>query len=65
MASISASITSRLSSSISYSTNFQYENVVLCKIEGKKDHILKNPKILPCGNTGISNNNNILFVVLI
>ena len=50
--SIAATVTSRLSSSIRYSTNFQYENVVVCKMEGTRDHILKIPKILPCGNTG-------------
>ena len=51
--SIAATVTSKLSNSISYNTNFQYENVVVCKIDGKKDHILKNPKVLPCGNTGL------------
>jgi hypothetical protein len=34
-----------------YNPNFQYENVVICKLDGKNDHILKSPKVLPCGNT--------------
>ena len=49
--SVVSAVTSRLSQSISSNTNFQFENVVVCKLDGKNDHILKLPKVLPCGNT--------------
>ena len=33
------------------SENFIYENVIMCKMDPFNTHILKQPKVLPCGNT--------------
>lgn len=30
---------------------FSYDNVVMCKLEKEDHHVLKDPKVLPCGNT--------------
>lgn len=48
----SSTFTSVIPHSISnHHNSFNYESIVVCKYNGKNDHLLKKPKLLPCGNT--------------